>query len=663
MKKTKAAILCALFILSVFAASASAGLMPAPVNPDFNKYIEKPAEVQKQVSGDKELSRTPGKIRHGGTIPEVFDTSHIRVNRNAPYNKANVAALPAQFDLRTNGKVTPVKNQYQYGTCWSFAAFASVESGMIMNNEGTKDLAERHMAYFAYVDESASKPAFTASALPPEWDPVYDQGGNVTMSTALLGRWTGPVDEANCKYEETDPPSASTPRVGQLLHMYRLSNRDINGNTDNTEVKTAVMNGGAVYISLYWDDSHYNEETASYFSSGEITGTGHAVAIVGWDDNFLADNFNEGERPLNNGAWLVKNSWGPEWGKNGYFWLSYYEANISEIAQFRVKPTAANGSYHHQYSYDPLGMVNAGGTGDTTLYLAAVFQTEGNVRDNIPELIKAVGFYATAPDLTYQIKVHTGVTAGVPSSGNLSATVNGSFVYAGYHTIELPQPVRINKGDKFSVIVRVTGTPDYTYMAPLEMYVSGFSEAASANQGETFFSTDGISWTDTWAYDRTTSLCIKAFSDEVMPLKAENLLPANNAEDVPLNVLLKTKGFSVSEGVTHAATQWQIGISDSFENGIVLDTKDDTKNLLEYTVKDGVLDYGTTYYWRARFKGSNGSYSDWSDPTSFVTVKAPAGSSGSGGGGCNAGLPALLIISVPALAVIRRKSKGPDLHI
>lgn len=667
MKQIKISVICVLFILFALAAPALAALVQAPVNPDFTQYIlGKSAETKKLLSPAGVKTSFAGRslssdTLHGGAIPEVFDTSHIRTIRTALNEKTRDAALPAEFDLRTGRDMTGVRNQRVYGTCWSFAALASAESGMIVNNEGTKDLSEKHLSYFAYTDEGDETPSFTKILLDPEEDDIYDQGGNVSIAAAILGRWTGPVDETSCRYPGEDEdirdsdPSVSTARVGQLRHVYRLSNRDGSGNIDNTEVKRAVMDGGAVYVRICWDNIHYNEDTFAYFASSAMGTGGHAVTIAGWDDNFAAENFSEGERPSGPGAWLVKNSWGLEWGEAGYFWLSYEDANISQISQFGIKPGTERNLYHHQYSYDPLGMVNASGTGNTTLYVAAVFQTEGDTGDNIPELVKAVGFYATAPGLSYRIEIRKNVSANNPSSGTSAASAQGTFTYAGYHTIEFPEAAAIVKGERFSVIVRVTGSADYTDLAPVEVYKAEYSEAASANAGETFYSVDGTNWTDIYTEDDTASICIKAFTNEVIPSKASNLLPIENTAGTSLNVLLKTRAFQATNGITHASTQWQVGINKNFENGIVLDTGDDDENLIEYTVANGVLDYGTTYYWRARFKGSNGVYSDWSDATSFRTKGTPAESSG--GGGCNTGLLALLVISMPALVVTGKRSR------
>ena len=55
-----------------------------------------------------------------------------------------------------------------------------------------------------------------------------------------------------------------------------------------------------------------NTATWSHYTwqRGMTVPTNHAVTIIGWDDDYPADNFLEGHRPPQDGAWLVKNSWG-----------------------------------------------------------------------------------------------------------------------------------------------------------------------------------------------------------------------------------------------------------------------------------------------------------------------------------------------------------------
>ena len=66
----------------------------------------------------------------------------------------------------------------------------------------------------------------------------------------------------------------------------------------------------------------------------EKTAANHAVTVVGWDDTFSAENWPEGRRPPADGAWIVKNSWGTDWGNEGYFLLSYYDMSLCGLGTF-----------------------------------------------------------------------------------------------------------------------------------------------------------------------------------------------------------------------------------------------------------------------------------------------------------------------------------------
>jgi len=71
-----------------------------------------------------------------------------------------------------------------------------------------------------------------------------------------------------------------------------------------------------------------------------IEGTNHAIAIVGWDDNFSRNNFVED--PGEDGAWLVKNSWGAGFADGGFMWISYKDLGYNSsdsIVSFEIEPT------------------------------------------------------------------------------------------------------------------------------------------------------------------------------------------------------------------------------------------------------------------------------------------------------------------------------------
>ncbi|MBO4548833.1 MAG: Ig-like domain-containing protein, partial [Abditibacteriota bacterium] len=108
-------------------------------------------------------------------------------------------------------------------------------------------------------------------------------------------------------------------------------------------VKDEIYKHGAVQVTY----SHYDDylrikgnDWTYFVDDSSVTGSYHIVSLVGWDDNFSADNF---VTPApGNGAFLVRNSWGTGWGDGGYFWLSYYNPNTSDFVSLYDIDTAKN---------------------------------------------------------------------------------------------------------------------------------------------------------------------------------------------------------------------------------------------------------------------------------------------------------------------------------
>ncbi len=176
---------------------------------------------------------------------------------------------------------------------------------------------------------------------------------------------------------------------------------------DNDMIKSAVRQYGAVYSTLRYEAGSYNPGTAGYYYSGSGA-FNHAIDIVGWDDGYSASNFNN--QPPGNGAFIARNSWGSTWGDAGYFYISYYDTRIGrDNAMFTAQ---APNNYSRVYQYDPLGWVANFGFGTDTAYYANVFTAAGN------EQLKAVGFYTSATNTQYEVKVFLNPDTGpISSSG------------------------------------------------------------------------------------------------------------------------------------------------------------------------------------------------------------------------------------------------------
>ena len=357
-----------------------------------------------------------------------------------------VNGYPSRFDLREHGNVTAVRNQGEFETCWAFASMGSLESAILVQKpEGYSytandiDFSERHM-----VDNHG-------------FDLTAKQGGSMLMAMSYLLRWGGPVSEVDSPYPAPGTTEWSTSSViaDPRLHVQQV--RFIPGKTTwtgNDDIKNAVMNYGAVYTTFYMDKKAYYNESKQAYRCPYSMQPNHGVLIVGWDDDYPASNFGKiflDNIFIDNGAYLVKNSWGSEWGDDGYFWVSYYDHNfaVSTMAVFSGNESKAN--YATIYQYDELGYTGDFKPGDSRMnagWMANVFTATSD------DQIAAVGFYVLAPNTSYQIRVYTDIPeGGTPKDGTLkySNTQTGSFSYAGYVTVPLDKVVPVKSGSRFAV--------------------------------------------------------------------------------------------------------------------------------------------------------------------------------------------------------------------
>lgn len=100
---------------------------------------------------------------------------------------------------------------------------------------------------------------------------------------------------------------------------------------------------------------YYSSEYAAYYYDGDET-PNHDVVVVGWDDNFPKENFTI--QPEGDGAFICKNSWGEEFGDDGYFYVSYYDTKIcrKSVVYTRI---GDKDNYDKIYQTDKLGWVDS----------------------------------------------------------------------------------------------------------------------------------------------------------------------------------------------------------------------------------------------------------------------------------------------------------------
>jgi len=233
--------------------------------------------------------------------------------------------LPDSFDWRTKGAVTPVKDQGQCGSCWSFSTTGNIEGQYFLKTGTLVSFSEQLI-----VDCS------TACCNVPGYGPVCNSGCNGGWQwTAFYDvvNWGGLETEAQYPYTSGGGASGSCQKdnsklMAKITNYTCLSNQNNNGAPANEDQMAAFVQAkGPLAIAF---DAGYLQSYSSgvidpWFPSEECdpTALDHAVLIVGWG--------------IQTGVWestpywIVKNSWGSDWGENGYFRI-YRGGNVCGLA-------------------------------------------------------------------------------------------------------------------------------------------------------------------------------------------------------------------------------------------------------------------------------------------------------------------------------------------
>ncbi len=213
--------------------------------------------------------------------------------------------LPARWDWRERGGVTPVKNQGSCGSCWAFGTVAAFESAIMIATGKLTSLSEQQLV--------SCSPSYGSCS-----------GGYYAF---------GLYEEKGANYSEDFPYKAANVSCKQGLSEHEdLMDWSYVGSSSSEpsveDIKSAIFNFGVVAVTVAASGA-FDSYKKGIYNECNRSSTNHMVALVGWDDETQ--------------TWIMKNSWGKNWGEDGYMHIKYNDESGRKCN--RIGETAAYGVY------------------------------------------------------------------------------------------------------------------------------------------------------------------------------------------------------------------------------------------------------------------------------------------------------------------------------
>ncbi len=457
---------------------------------------------------------------------------------NTPTELLRASEMPQEYSLLdVDGEcyVTSVKDQEKTGLCWAYAAIGACESSILLqglsipdecrNNEGELDLSEAGLAWYAYTDHNQIGDETSGEYIEMEGDKGKD-GGNLEIAAAAFAAGIGTQSQRYLSLDDWDDGYSEYQRFASyydLKNSYTLLYAE---SGYESTIKSWIMEVGAVSFAYYSRTSnHYDNGTsiAYYQTSHDVSDINHAALIVGWDDNYSRENFSEDACPSEDGAWLVRGSWGTDSANtyDGYYWISYEEPSLSSFECYEMAEKQGD-EILYQYDSMPTAL------GLATSSVANVFtaQQSGTLTS-----VMFPNSEINPENLKYEISIYRlkdGATS--PTNGTLLSTCTGTISGYGYKSVALTDPVPIEMGEKFSVVLSLSATnsrrnSSIYFSTENDNDFDVLAYHSTIDRGESYIAISKNSWMDVVDYQAYTNYNVGNVLLKVTEVTDEELSP------------------------------------------------------------------------------------------------------------------------------------------
>ncbi|XP_031481829.1 ervatamin-B-like [Nymphaea colorata] len=225
-------------------------------------------------------------------------------NATEVFKYGSYGYTPSSIDWRALGAVTPVKNQLQCGSCWAFSAVAAIEGLNKIQSGRLVSLSEQELVDCDFFEYGC-------------------QGGDARKAIYFASMKGGLTTESNYPYFGYQSVCQTT-KMGELAARVRGLGL-VPSNNEPTLMQAVARQPISVAIAV-------DATMFQFYSQGVFTGPcgnnlNHAVTIVGYGTTVEGSNY-----------WLVKNSWGTEWGEEGYIKMARDVGGPQGLCGIAMKP-------------------------------------------------------------------------------------------------------------------------------------------------------------------------------------------------------------------------------------------------------------------------------------------------------------------------------------
>jgi cathepsin F len=239
-----------------------------------------------------------GITKFADLTPEEFKAQYLGRKSSGPRPQAPLlkvdqpVELPPSFDWRAKGAVTKVKDQGQCGSCWAFSATEAIESQWFLAGHTLPVLSEQQIVD---CDQGRGDYGCEGGDTPTAYAYVIAAGG---LDTEASYPYT--AEDGTCKFNSANVAA----KISGWSYVTTTKNE--------TQMQVGLVAKGPLSICV--DASSWQ-----YYEGGVITALcgnslDHCVMITGYGEE-------EGWDFIRYPVWYIRNSWGTDWGYDGYLYV------------------------------------------------------------------------------------------------------------------------------------------------------------------------------------------------------------------------------------------------------------------------------------------------------------------------------------------------------